>query len=103
MRKLFLALSILAVSTAATFAADMAPRSYAKIPPPIVAAVYDWSGFYVGANAGAAFGSSFDPSTTVGTPNGYFIGVGSAAALNSAGAQSIKPSGFTGGFEAGYN
>lgn len=103
MRKLFLAFSILAVSTVAAFAADMAPRSYAKTPPPIVAAAYDWSGFYVGANAGGAFGSSFDPSTTVVTPSGYFSGAGSPAALNSAGSQSIKPNGFTGGFEAGYN
>nr|WP_256469954.1 outer membrane beta-barrel protein [Bradyrhizobium sp. 177] len=36
-------------------AADMAARPYTKAPP-MVAAIYDWSGFYIGANAG--WGSS---------------------------------------------
>jgi len=33
-------------------AADLAARPYTKAPPPAVAAVYDWSGFYIGGNAG---------------------------------------------------
>ena len=33
-------------------AADLAARPYTKAPPPMVAAIYDWSGFYIGANAG---------------------------------------------------
>jgi outer membrane immunogenic protein len=33
-------------------AADLAARPYTKAPPPAVVAVYDWSGFYIGANAG---------------------------------------------------
>ncbi|MCK1394928.1 outer membrane beta-barrel protein [Bradyrhizobium sp. 1] len=37
-------------------AADMAARPYTKAPPAAVAAVYDWSGFYIGANGG--WGSS---------------------------------------------
>ena len=36
-------------------AADLAARPYTKAPP-MVAAIYDWSGFYVGANGG--WGSS---------------------------------------------
>ncbi|ABE62877.1 putative outer-membrane protein precursor [Nitrobacter hamburgensis X14] len=36
-------------------AADLAPRPYTKAPP-MIAAIYDWSGFYVGANGG--WGSS---------------------------------------------
>src|SRR4051794_27738139 len=36
-------------------AADMAARPYTKAPP-MVAAIYDWSGFYIGANGG--WGSS---------------------------------------------
>jgi outer membrane immunogenic protein len=35
-------------------AADLAPRPYTKAPPPVVA-VYDWSGFYIGANGGGAW------------------------------------------------
>jgi outer membrane immunogenic protein len=33
-------------------AADLAARPYTKAPPPPVAAVYDWTGFYIGANGG---------------------------------------------------
>ena len=40
------------------FAADLAPRPYVKAPPPMVAAIYDWSGFYLGINGGG--GSSRD-------------------------------------------
>jgi outer membrane immunogenic protein len=37
-------------------AADLPARTYTKAPPPVVAAIYDWSGFYIGANGG--WGSS---------------------------------------------
>jgi hypothetical protein len=37
-------------------AADLAARPYTKARPPMVAAIYDWSGFYIGANDG--WGSS---------------------------------------------
>src|ERR1700750_2243726 len=33
-------------------AADLAARPYTKAPPPMVAPVYNWGGFYIGANAG---------------------------------------------------
>jgi outer membrane immunogenic protein len=48
--------SVIAISaTAPALAADLAARPYTKAPP-MVAAIYDWSGFYVGANGG--WGSS---------------------------------------------
>src|ERR1700682_6234776 len=37
-------------------AADLAARPYTKAPPPMLPALYDWSGFYIGANGG--WGSS---------------------------------------------
>jgi outer membrane immunogenic protein len=37
-------------------AADLAARPYTKAPGPMMAAIYDWSGFYIGANGG--WGSS---------------------------------------------
>lgn len=33
-------------------AADLAARPYTKAPPPIVEPMYNWSGFYIGLNAG---------------------------------------------------
>src|ERR1700694_4784808 len=44
-------------------AADLATRPYTKAPAPVIAAIYDWSGFYIGANGG--WGSSHDRSTDV--------------------------------------
>src|SRR6267378_5561357 len=48
-------------------AADLAARPYTKAPP-MVAAIYDWSGFYIGANGG--WGQErrcFDAVTVAGT------------------------------------
>ncbi len=36
-------------------AADLAARPYRAAPPPMIAAIYDWSGFYIGANGGGAW------------------------------------------------
>jgi outer membrane immunogenic protein len=35
-------------------AADLAARPYTKAPPPVLAPIYDWTGFYIGANGGWA-------------------------------------------------
>ena len=51
-------------------AADLAPRPYTKAPPPVVAAAYDWSGFYIGANGG--WGSSHKCWDFT-TPAGAFV------------------------------
>src|SRR4051812_49586962 len=37
-------------------AADLAARPYTKAPPPMMAPLYDWSGFYIGANGGFGWG-----------------------------------------------
>jgi outer membrane immunogenic protein len=56
MKKIALAAAAASLMLAsAASAADMAPR-YAKAPPPVVAPIYNWTGFYIGANGG--WGSS---------------------------------------------
>lgn len=42
---------LIALGAAPAMAADLGARPYTKAPP-IIAAAYDWSGFYVGANGG---------------------------------------------------
>lgn len=54
MKKLILAASILAASAVSASAADLAARPYTKAAP-MVAAMYDWSGFYIGINGGGAW------------------------------------------------
>ena len=49
-RLLLAAIGALAITTSAS-AADLAARPYTKAPVPI-AAIYDWSGFYIGVNGG---------------------------------------------------
>ncbi|QDW38681.1 outer membrane beta-barrel protein [Bradyrhizobium sp. KBS0727] len=50
------ALGLAALGLAApASAADLAARPYTKAPPPMVAAIYDWSGFYIGINGGGAW------------------------------------------------
>jgi outer membrane immunogenic protein len=54
MKKLLLGLVALTALAAPAAAADLAARPYTKAPP--IVPVYDWSGFYTGANGG--WGSS---------------------------------------------
>jgi len=57
MKKILLgAASIIALGMAApASAADLAARPYTKAPPPVAAAIYDWSGFYIGGNGGGGW------------------------------------------------
>ncbi|MGB8277764.1 MAG: outer membrane beta-barrel protein [Methylovirgula sp.] len=70
-----------------------------KEPPPSPP-LFSWTGFYVGITAGAAWGS-FDPRTS--TFGDSYMPPADAAAVTSAGTQSINPLGFATGGEAGYN
>lgn len=55
-------------SAAPASAADLAARPYTKAPPPMVAPIYDWTGFYIGANGGwAQSHSCVDFITAAGT------------------------------------
>ncbi|QOZ56108.1 hypothetical protein XH90_11885 [Bradyrhizobium sp. CCBAU 53338] len=47
-------------------AADLAARPYTKAPPPVVAAAYNWSGFYLGLNGGGGWSHKCWDLTAVG-------------------------------------
>jgi outer membrane immunogenic protein len=50
------AVGLLAIGMAApASAADLAARPYVKAPPAPVVPIYDWSGFYIGADGGGAW------------------------------------------------
>jgi len=69
MKKFLLGTVALVAFAAPAAAADLAARPYTKAPP-MIAAVYDWSGFYIGANGG--WGSSRKCWDFV-TPAGVFV------------------------------
>ncbi|HEY0330177.1 MAG TPA: outer membrane beta-barrel protein [Rhodopseudomonas sp.] len=77
MNKLAISTLLLAASSGAALAADL-PARYTKAPPP-VAAVYDWTGFYIGANGG--WGQSHDnrSNDTTATFLGSYDGDGAVA------------------------
>jgi len=70
MKKFLLATVALIAFAAPAAAADLAARTYTKAPPPMIATVYDWSGFYIGANGG--WGSSHNCWDQV--PGGILLG-----------------------------
>src|SRR5215470_14029438 len=108
MNKLVLANTALAIMIAApAMAADMPVKA-----PPLPAPSYNWVGFYVGVNAGYAWGSSrftTDPNcpptpaaaTFCNAPPDPSAPNGSTVAA--AGSGRLKSNGFSGGVQAGYN
>ncbi len=85
----------------AASAADLpsAKEAPAYVPPP---PILSWTGFYVGVNAGGAWGNLDPRTSTVYSDEGYFAET-SAAAVNAVGQPAGRASGFTGGGQIGYN
>ena len=79
MKKLLLAATVAALSSTSVFAADLAARPYTKAPA-YVAPIYNWTGFYIGAQVGGAFQGSSGYNATAGVlgarDDSSFIGGG---------------------------
>ncbi|HXN68408.1 MAG TPA: outer membrane protein [Bradyrhizobium sp.] len=94
----------------AASAADLAPM-YSKAPPPPVAIVYDWTGFYIGGNAGYSWGRARTDGSLAGTQNvSVFRTAGPNLVSSVTTALGTLPlsgranvNGFVGGGQAGYN
>src|ERR1035438_3479853 len=56
MKKIVLTATAFAAFAGPAFAADLPQREYAKAPAVMAAPIYDWTGFFIGGNAG--YGSS---------------------------------------------
>jgi outer membrane immunogenic protein len=54
MKRFLLGTLGLVAMAAPSVAADLPARTYTKAPPPMAAPIYDWTGFYIGANGGWA-------------------------------------------------
>ena len=68
----------------------------------MVSPAFNWSGWYLGATAGADWGRS---KVNLTSPNSAAFGLAAAdiATFTTAGTQSLRGSSVTGGFETGYN
>jgi outer membrane immunogenic protein len=103
-----IALAALIVGPA--LAADMPVKAPVyKAPPPVV--VYNWTGFYVGVNAGYSWGDwkpgsnfpVFDGTTTFFPPNSGFINNWDCGSFGPFCATQANVRGALGGAQAGYN
>lgn len=94
-----LAISVLAITAVSASAADLP----LKAPPIAPVAVYNWSGWYAGLNAGGAWNDTRDDVD----PSGCFLtgACGAPPTLNVLRSDSVRlnGAGFTGGAQAGYN
>jgi outer membrane immunogenic protein len=111
MKKVNIAVSMLALSAFGASAADL-PLRYTKAPvAPVV--TYNWSGFYAGVNLGYGFGTNRPTTgnlTQVGSETYIDTGIGTTFAFPITGGGSgnlfgDRPiqSGFLGGAQIGYN
>jgi outer membrane immunogenic protein len=97
------AVAILGLSSAQ--AADLAARPSLKAPPP--AALYDWTGFYVGGNVGYGWGENTDPNLNVHAPDfpdlGVFLTSGFPGLVSGNQYPNLNPNGAFGGLQLGYD
>jgi outer membrane immunogenic protein len=90
LRLLLTSIAVTALVSDGAAAADMAPLY--KAPPAL--ALYNWSGFYLGGNAGYSVGRDPTSATKVNTNNGDVLQRETFA---------LAPAGWLGGFQLGYN
>jgi outer membrane immunogenic protein len=75
------------------------PAIAAPPPPPI----YSWTGFYAGVNAGYSWGNADSNLNDLGLAGGFGNGIGFTNSLPGSFPVSLRPEGFIGGAQAGYN
>ena len=97
MKKILAALTLLVSGTVGAFAADMAVK--ARSAP--AAAVYNWTGFYIGGNIGYGWGQNTNPLLSFTDPGA--VGFGPYFAAGGNGFPNLKPAGVVGGGQIGYN
>ena len=99
MKRILAALTVLVSGTVGASAADMALKAR---PPAPVAAVYNWTGFYIGGNIGYGWGQDTNPSVSFVDPGGA-VAFGPYFAAGGNVLPNLRPEGVIGGGQVGYN
>lgn len=95
----FLAGALVAITSLTTAMPAGAADMPVKAPLPWApAAAYNWTGYYIGANAGYAWGRSDVKATAAPAFNAFVEDY-----LNANGTFGLKPKGFVGGAQGGFN
>jgi outer membrane immunogenic protein len=92
-----LAASVVVLSSPAT--AD----GYYRRGPGLSACCFNWTGFYIGANAGLAGSDLSNALSVTNLENPGLFSAANIAILNEKGSQNLDANGFIGGVQAGYN
>ena len=113
MKRRSLAIAVVIASAFATgaVAADLPAKVYTKAPvvPPVI---YDWTGFYIGANIGGSWGRERDDGTFSGTSSAQVFRTAGPTPVGAPTVTTIGPlpiigrsnlDGVIGGGQAGYN
>lgn len=102
-KRIVMAAGVASIAAAVPFAAQSADIPQ-YTPPPVVTAVpaWDWSGFYVGLNAGYGWGQNDGVTMGFTDPGGTWFGP-CLAAGSCPGSLSHSSDGFVGGAQIGYN
>lgn len=85
-------------SMSSALAADIAVAP-SRAAPAFIPVAYNWSGFYIGGNAGGHWGRDRVTSST----DAIGWGAGGAAEIDAASPVNLQPQGFIGGVQAGFN
>jgi outer membrane immunogenic protein len=90
----------MATLTSMASAADLGAYRYTKAPV-AVSPVYNWTGFYIGGNAGYGWGKTHDAMAL----GGVWLtdGTGDNVPLSSLGNGRLTPNDLTGGIQSGFN
>ena len=107
MKQILIAAGIAAVTSVGVQAADLGARPYTKATP-AVAAVYDWTGFYVGGNVGYGWGENTDPGLSLVNPGNTgnittFLTTGFPGRSSGNQFPNLRPDGVLGGLQIGYD
>ena len=94
------AAGLLALLTAPAMAADLPMK--APGPAPVVAPAWSWTGFYIGASGGGAWGRAEITHSAIPAPAGQAFPV-DAAAVTAASSPLLNPNGYVAGGHAGFN
>lgn len=84
------------------FAPEFASAADVPVKASVAAPVYDWTGWYFGANAGYAWGRS-STSSPLGEEGDYLYLPTVVNDINAQSARTVNSRGWTGGFQLGYN
>ena len=103
MKKFLIAAALAVAGATATQAADLPARPFAKAPA-MVDPAYNWTGFYVGVNAGYGWGRETADYAGGDTLTSFlFSFTGPLGGGTPPGPAGVNPKGAFGGVQAGYN